>query len=62
MATYSHILAWNIPQTEELGGLQSIGSQTVGKTVGVRALTSRPYQITNLREYQIMRTHTKEIT
>ena len=35
MATYSHILAWNIPQTKELGGLQSIGSQTVGKTVGV---------------------------
>ena len=32
MATYSHILAWNIPQTEEPGGLQSIGSQTVGNS------------------------------
>ena len=25
MATYSRILAWRIPQTEELGGLQSMG-------------------------------------
>ena len=29
MATYSSILAWKIPQTEEPGGLQSIGSQRV---------------------------------
>ena len=27
MATYSSILAWRIPWTEEPGGLQSIGSQ-----------------------------------
>ena len=27
MATYSRILAWEIPRTEELGGLQSMGSQ-----------------------------------
>ena len=27
MATYSSILAWNIPWTEEPGGLQSMGSQ-----------------------------------
>ena len=27
MATHSHILAWEIPWTEESGGLQSIGSQ-----------------------------------
>ena len=26
MATHSSILAWNIPQTEEPGGLQSMGS------------------------------------
>ena len=25
MATHSSILAWRIPQTEELGGLQSMG-------------------------------------
>ena len=30
MATRSSILAWKIPQTEEPGGLQSIGLQRVG--------------------------------
>ena len=30
MATYSSILAWRIPWTEERGGLQSTGSQRVG--------------------------------
>ena len=30
MATHSSILAWRIPWTEELGGLQSTGSQRVG--------------------------------
>ena len=30
MATYSSILSWEIPWTEELGGLQSMGSQTFG--------------------------------
>ena len=30
MATHSSILVWRIPQTEEPGGLQSIGPQTVG--------------------------------
>ena len=29
MATHSSILAWRIPQTEELGKLQSTGSQRV---------------------------------
>ena len=28
MATHSSILAWKIPWTEELGGLQSMGSQS----------------------------------
>ena len=27
-ATYSSILAWRIPWTEELGGLQSMGLQS----------------------------------
>ena len=31
MATHSSILAWRIPLTEEPGGLQSIGSQRIGK-------------------------------
>ena len=30
MATHSSILAWRIPQTEEPGGIQSMGSQRVG--------------------------------
>ena len=30
MATYSNILAWRIPWTEEPGGLQSIGLQRIG--------------------------------
>ena len=30
MATHSSILAWRIPWTEELDGLQSTGSQRVG--------------------------------
>ena len=29
MSTYSRILTWEIPRTEEPGGLQSIGSQRV---------------------------------
>ena len=32
MATHSSILAWKIPWTEEPGGLQSMGLQTVGRT------------------------------
>ena len=30
ITTYSSILAWRIPQTEEPGGLQPLGLQTVG--------------------------------
>ena len=30
MATHSSILAWRIPWTEELGGLQFMGFQKVG--------------------------------
>ena len=30
MATHSSILAWEIPWTQEPGGLQSMGSQRVG--------------------------------
>ena len=31
MATHSSILAWRIPWAEELGKLQSMGSQRVGQ-------------------------------
>ena len=30
MATYSSILGWKIPWTEEPGGLQSMGSHRIG--------------------------------
>ena len=30
MATHYSILAWEIPWTEEPGGLQSVGSQRIG--------------------------------
>ena len=36
MATHSIILAWRIPQTEEPGGLQSMGLQRVGHAHGMR--------------------------
>ena len=32
MATYSYILAWKIPWTEEHGGLQSMGLQELDMT------------------------------
>ena len=33
MATYSSVLAWKIPWTEEPGGLQSRGSKRVGNNL-----------------------------
>ena len=40
MATYFSILAWEIPWTEELGDLQSIGSQRVGHDRAARAYSA----------------------
>ena len=36
MATQSSILAWEIPWTEEPGGLQSMGSQRVGHNLATK--------------------------
>ena len=36
MATYSSILAWRIPWTEEPDGLQSIGRKRVGHDLATR--------------------------
>ena len=36
MATHSSILAWRIPWTEELGGLQFTGSQRVGHDLAIK--------------------------
>ena len=43
MATHSSMIAWEIPWTEEPGGLQSMRSQRVGHDlVTERARTSSP--------------------
>ena len=39
MATYSSILAWKIPRTEETGGLQSMGLQRSATTEHCTAQT-----------------------
>ena len=43
-ATHSSILAWRIPWTEEPGGLQSPGSQTVEHNYPRMLLYKRPHQ------------------
>ena len=35
MAAHSSILAWEILWTEESGGLQTMGSQRVGHSLGI---------------------------
>ena len=35
MATYASLLAWRIPQTEEPGRLQSMGSQRLGHNLAI---------------------------
>ena len=39
MATYSSILAWRIPWTEESGGLQSMESQRTGQDLITHSFT-----------------------
>ena len=36
MATHSSILAWKIQWTEEPGGLQSMGSQSIGHNLATK--------------------------
>ena len=36
MATHSRILAWEIPWTEDTGGVQPIGSQRVGRDLATK--------------------------
>ena len=40
MATHSRILAWEIPWTEEPGGLQSVGSQRVRDSWATKTATT----------------------
>ena len=39
MATHSGVLAWRIPWTEDIGGLQFMGSQRVGHDCATFAFT-----------------------
>ena len=41
MVTHSSILAWRIPQMEEPGGLQSMGSQRVGHDLAIKGLCAQ---------------------
>ena len=55
MATHSSILAWGIPQTEEPGGLQSMGSQRLRHELARRMglitglLQSREDEVTSVK-------------
>ena len=44
MATYSSVQVWGIPQTEEPGGLQSMGSQRVGHDLETATATAKSLQ------------------
>ena len=43
MATHFSILAWKIPWTEELGGLQAMGSQRLYMTEATNTFSLQPY-------------------
>ena len=45
MATPSSVLAWEIPQTEEPRGLQSVESQRVGHDLGTKQKQQRKLKI-----------------
>ena len=44
MATHSSVLAWEIPWTEEPGGLQSMGSQRVNHGLATKQQQALSYQ------------------
>ena len=50
MATHSNILAWRIPWTEEPGGLQSMGLQTVGHNWASEHTHTHTHTYTHMKE------------
>ena len=48
MATHSNILAWEIPSTEESGGLQSMGSKESEMTLETKPPPQSLYQAERL--------------
>ena len=49
MATHSSILAWEIPWTEEPGGLQFMGSQRIGHDLATKQYSTRNIQVRLLK-------------
>ena len=60
MATYSSILAWRIPWAEELGGLQSKGSQRVRHNPPTKRVCARARA--RARTHTHTHTHTHSLT
>ena len=52
MATYSSILAWRIPWTEELGGLQSMELQRVGHNSATKHTHTHTHTHTHIHPVQ----------
>ena len=52
MATHSSILAWEIPWTEECGGLQSMGSQKSQTQLSNQTTTTMPTAYSKLGKSQ----------
>ena len=48
MATHSSVLAWEIPWTEEPGGLQPMGSQRVSHNLATNTFTSFISKVTRV--------------
>ena len=47
-ATHSSILAWEIPWTEEPGGLYSTGSQRIGQDWAMNTFTLNLHKVPNI--------------
>ena len=62
MATYSSILAWKIPWTEEPGGLQSMGSQRVRHDWVMNTFTFLVtlVEVCHRTQFSLPKTHRKE--
>ena len=54
MATHSSILAWEIPWTEEPGGLQSMGSESVGQDLGTKQQQQVEYTVRIVFKYLLL--------
>ena len=55
MATYSSILAWKFPWTEEPGGLQSMGSQRVGHNLASEHIFVPTQDLHHYMVYKVIR-------